>query len=75
MYVLPGTAHEKIVKAFKQGKVLWQDVQDLEEAVKKIKAEARKGDVVLLSPGCASFGLFKNEFHRGEEFVKLVKRL
>ena len=36
---------------------------------------ARKGDTVLLSPGAASFGVFKNEFDRGDQFVKLIKKL
>ena len=36
---------------------------------------ARKGDMVLLSPGAASFGVFKNEFDRGDQFVKLVSKL
>lgn len=35
----------------------------------------RKGDIVLLSPGAASFGVFMNEFDRGEQFVKFVKSL
>ncbi len=34
---------------------------------------AKSGDVVLLSPGCASFGMFANEFERGEQFIKIVK--
>lgn len=33
---------------------------------------AEPGDVVLLSPGCASFGMFRNEFHRGDEFRAAV---
>jgi UDP-N-acetylmuramoylalanine--D-glutamate ligase len=28
---------------------------------------------VLLSPGCASFGMFRNEFHRGEAFRRIVE--
>jgi UDP-N-acetylmuramoylalanine--D-glutamate ligase len=30
---------------------------------------------VLLSPGCASFGMFQNEFHRGDEFKRIVNEL
>ncbi len=71
--LLPGTAHEKIVSAFQKACVLYQDVQDLQEAVSALCSRARKGDIILLSPGCASFGLFKNEFDRGEQFKKLIR--
>jgi UDP-N-acetylmuramoylalanine--D-glutamate ligase len=40
----------------------------MEMAVRAASAVARAGSVVLLSPGCASFGLFRDEFHRGDEF-------
>jgi UDP-N-acetylmuramoylalanine--D-glutamate ligase len=36
---------------------------------------AANGDIILLSPGCASFGMFRNEFHRGEEFRRIVHAL
>ena len=48
---------------------------DLESAVKRLVEEAEQGDVVLLSPGCASFGMFRNEFHRGEMFVRIVSKI
>jgi UDP-N-acetylmuramoylalanine--D-glutamate ligase len=35
----------------------------------------KKGDVLVLSPGFASFGMFINEFDRGDKFVKLIKSL
>ena len=36
---------------------------------------AKKGDVLLFSPALASFGLFKNEFDRGEQFNAIIKNL
>jgi len=47
----------------------------MREAVKKAARLAQKGDIVLLSPGAASFNLFKNEFDRGEQFKEAVKNL
>lgn len=73
VYLLPGTAHAKIKKAFDKEKVCYMDVKDLKDAFKQMKPYLHRGDVVLLSPGAASFGLFKNEFDRGEQFKKLVK--
>lgn len=47
----------------------------MEEAVQKAQQWAQTGDVVLLSPACASFDLFKNYEHRGEVFKTLVQAL
>ena len=50
-------------------------VGDLATAVRRAAAEARPGDVVLLSPACASFDQFENFAARGEEFRRLVQNL
>ncbi len=44
----------------------------LQEAVRRAKAMAEAGDVVLLSPACASFDQFRDYAHRGHEFARLV---
>jgi len=44
----------------------------MNEAVTAARYEAQPGDVVLLSPGCASFGLFRDEFDRGDRFREVI---
>jgi len=75
--LLPGTATPLIVKALKTHapKVERIEVDSMDKAVKTAYKSASAGDVVLLSPGCASFGLFKNEFDRGDQFNKAVRKL
>jgi UDP-N-acetylmuramoylalanine--D-glutamate ligase len=50
-------------------------VSSLEEAINVAATQAQKGDVVLLSPACASFDMFSDYVQRGETFCALVKRL
>lgn len=75
--LLPGTGTDKIMN---QGLTLGlgflrRDLKNMEEAISEAVKVSKKGDVILLSPAFASFGLFKNEFDRGEQFNKLVKKL
>jgi UDP-N-acetylmuramoylalanine--D-glutamate ligase len=51
------------------------EVDDMQDAVKLSQRIADKGDVVLLSPSCASFDLFKNYEDRGNQFKKAVQNL
>ncbi|MBN1805843.1 MAG: UDP-N-acetylmuramoyl-L-alanine--D-glutamate ligase [Sedimentisphaerales bacterium] len=50
-------------------------VKSLTEAVQSANQLAEPGDVVLLSPACASYDMFDNFQHRGREFIKLVCEL
>jgi UDP-N-acetylmuramoylalanine--D-glutamate ligase len=49
--------------------------ETLDAAVKKAHALATKGDVVLLSPACASYDQFQHFEHRGDTFKELVRAL
>ncbi len=50
-------------------------VNSMKEAVSQAVQQAQPGDVVLLSPACASFGLFKNYKDRGDQFVAAVESI
>jgi UDP-N-acetylmuramoylalanine--D-glutamate ligase len=47
----------------------------LEDAVHEAAHFAVSGDIVLLSPGCSSFDMFKDYAHRGDEFKRIVREL
>lgn len=79
--LLQGTATDKLLPLMEKeaallGKsdAIFPVVTSMEDALRVATDEARTGDVVLLSPGVASFGLFQNEFDRGDQFRKGVQR-
>lgn len=74
VYHIPGNADEKILKAFKKEKVFFTSYKTWKDAVAAAFKAAKKGDTILFSPGCTSFGEFKNEFDRGEKFDVLIKK-
>ena len=69
-----GESMDKIEKDL-EGKFPLQRCETLKKAVLFAAKNAQKGDVVLLSPACASFDQFKDYEQRGNEFKKLVKKL
>jgi UDP-N-acetylmuramoylalanine--D-glutamate ligase len=70
-----GTDNRKIHEAFGNTVELMVNTTSAKEAVQAAFHFAEKGDVVLLSPGCASFDLFKNYEDRGTQFKQAVKDL
>lgn len=73
LILLPGSASELIAKRVSKKKTFF--VSSMKEAVKKSASLSVKGDNVILSPGAASFNLFKNEFDRGDIFKEEVKKI
>lgn len=71
-----GTATPKMRAALgKAGVSVSEPVLTMREAVRHAFRAAKRGETVLLSPGCASFGIFVNEFDRGDQFRTHVKAL
>lgn len=76
--VLLGATKEKIAATaekcgFPKEDILF--VESLQEAVDICYANASKGDAVLLSPACASWGMFRNYEERGDMFKEMVRAL
>ena len=67
-----GKDNEKILNAFKNKIEIIVDSGSMQEALKAASLYANSGDVVLLSPACASFDLFNNYQHRGNVFKEIL---
>jgi UDP-N-acetylmuramoylalanine--D-glutamate ligase len=70
-----GKDNEKLNTFFKSIVPTILETQSVHELVRIALREAQKGDVVLLSPACASFDLFKNYEDRGDQFRRAVLEL
>ncbi len=73
--VLDGTAFKRFTSAMKKRGIKFTKNSTLKLALNNCLKSAQKGDIILLSPACSSFGMFKNEFDRGDQFNALVKSL
>ncbi len=70
---LPGTGTEKLLAVTPN--LAGDLVSDLKTALTQAVVVSQRGDTILFSPGFASFGQFKNEFDRGDQYNQLVKKL
>lgn len=73
-YLIGETADE-LAEALDRAGVQYERCGDLATAVASAAAAARAGEIVLLSPACASYDQFRDFEHRGEEFRRLVQNL
>lgn len=75
-YLFEGTATPGLAAALHEAGVAPEGpFGSMADALAAARRNARPGDVVLLSPGCASFGLFRDEFDRGDRFRQEVAAL
>ncbi|MBR5438081.1 MAG: UDP-N-acetylmuramoyl-L-alanine--D-glutamate ligase [Clostridia bacterium] len=74
--ILIGQTKENIAAACEKiGFTDYIFAEDLTEAVTTAEKEAKEGDCCLLSPACASWGMFKNYQQRGDMFKELVNKI
>jgi UDP-N-acetylmuramoylalanine--D-glutamate ligase len=73
IYLLKGTGTDKIKNVMSRKDI--KEASSLEEVFSDMVTKLKAADIVLLSPGCTSFGLFQNEFHRGRVFNECVNKL
>jgi UDP-N-acetylmuramoylalanine--D-glutamate ligase len=70
-----GIDNNRILENFRAQGLLMYEARSMEEAVALSYRAGKPGDVVLLSPACASFDLFKNYEERGDLFKEAVRGL
>jgi UDP-N-acetylmuramoylalanine--D-glutamate ligase len=70
-----GKDNDKLKKAFGDVVPNILETQNVTDLVRMALKAAQKGDIVLLSPACASFDLFRNYEDRGDQFRKAVQEL
>jgi len=69
-----GTATDKILSVLPKNFPQHVVVDSMAKAIQEARNFAKRGDIILLSPGAASFGVFKNEYDRSDQFVKYAKK-
>jgi len=74
--LLEGTGSEKLIPLLHENGVSYSGpFNELDKAVHCAREKASGGDIIALSPGCASFGMFLNEFDRGRKWKEAVVRV
>lgn len=69
--LLAGTGTSRIASLMQDYSIF----DSLEAAVREAMASAQPGDTILFSPAFASFGMFKNEYERNDELLRIIKNV
>lgn len=76
LFLLEGSGTEKLIPILKECSIPWNGpYNSLKKALDDSVKAAKPGDSIILSPACTSFGMFLNEFDRGNKFKELVSEL
>ena len=72
--MIPGTGTDILLKKYKL-KIPNEIGKNLKDVIQKSLGLASRGDIILFSPAFASFGMFDNEYDRGDQFLEIIKKL
>ena len=75
IFLLTGDGSDKIKKILNENGIDFIEDSSLENLIISAFRLSNSGDIILFSPGATSFGLFQNEFHRGDVFNEIVFNL
>ncbi len=70
--LIPGNGTNRLKKMLGSG---YYEGKNLKDIVQTARGKASGGDVILFSPAFTSFGMFNNEYDRGDKFMEIVKKL
>ncbi len=73
----PGTGTSRLKEATQNLPFQWKvlEVDTLQQAVEEARLVAENGDIILFSPAFASFGQYKNEYERNDEFMDVIEKM
>lgn len=78
VFLLPGTGTDKLVPLLGEAATAGVHVEQVESlfgAVSSAVSVALPGQVIVFSPGFASFGMFKNEYDRNDQFIEVLREI
>lgn len=75
IFLLAGTGTDKLIPLLRDRNISFEGpFANLIDLVNAVRSKAEKGDNIVFSPGATSFGMFVNEFDRGNKFRDVVKK-
>ena len=73
LILLPGTGTDRLITELADTPIDWSRMENVADAVAEAVQVGQAGDILLFSPGFASFGLFKNEYERNDAFLAALE--